>query len=70
MKGHYLVFMLLSVLILSSCAALEKNRTRSAYCNELNSKIIFSPSTTDTRKAAIQSAEEPRLQQAFDAHCE
>lgn len=56
--------------MLSACAPFKLGDNRAGICNELNSKIIFNGSTSNTRKAEIESAERPLQQRSYDKRCE
>ncbi|TAK74239.1 MAG: hypothetical protein EPO11_07225 [Gammaproteobacteria bacterium] len=55
--------------LLCACAPFHPSDDRAGVCNQLNSQIIFSGSTSSTRDAEIQSAEKPLLQRSYDRHC-
>jgi hypothetical protein len=57
-------------LLLSSCAPFSLNDHRAGVCNEMNSQLIFSGGTSNTRQAEIDGAEQPLLQHSFDRKCE
>ena len=67
MKHHLcgLLGILLAALVLSSCAPFKTSDRKANYCNELNSKIIFNAATSNTRRAEIESAEEPLQQRSY-----
>lgn len=69
-QWSYAVFCMLFILILSSCSSLHEGNTKRAACNLLKSKMIFSGSTSDARKAEIENAEEPLDQRTYDSNCE
>ncbi|HTM64272.1 MAG TPA: hypothetical protein VL360_07200 [Gammaproteobacteria bacterium] len=53
-------------LTLSACSPYRPGSGKAAYCNQLNSQIVFSGSTADTRKANLQAADEPMVVRTFD----
>lgn len=58
--------------ILCSCASWDSASShRAGVCNTLNSKLIFSGSTSNVRQAEMESAEEPLQQHTYDKnHCD
>lgn len=58
------------VLALTACAPFQSHDHRAAVCNELNSKIIFSGATSNTRDAEIQNAQRPLAQRSYDVNCQ
>lgn len=55
---------------LSACSWLDSNtETHTAACNKLKSDIVFNAATSNTRRAEIQSSEEPLIQKTYDANC-
>ena len=70
MKIPYYSIIFCSLLLsLSACAPFKFNDKRANVCNELNSKIIFSGGTQNTRNAEIANAETPMLQHSYDTKC-
>jgi len=67
MKPALLLFT--SILLLSACAPYKPTDRGAGVCNELNSQVIFSGNTSDTRKAEIENAESSLSQQNYDKHC-
>ncbi len=70
MKPIFSLLMISSVCALSACAPFKPANHEAGVCNELNSQIIFSGNTSDTRKAEIEDAELPLTQQNYDKHCQ
>ena len=56
--------------LLFSCAPFKLSDHRAGVCNELNSRMIFSGATSNTRNAEIQNAEQPLLQRSYDKKCQ
>jgi hypothetical protein len=56
-----------TILTLSSCAPFGFNDHRAGVCNQLNSQMIFSGGTSNTRDAEIQMAQQPLMQKTYDA---
>ena len=56
-----------TILTLSSCAPFGFNDRRAGVCNQLNSQMIFSGGTSNTRDAEIQRAQQPLMQKTYDA---
>lgn len=56
-------------LLLGACAPFHFNDHRAGVCNELNSRMIFSGNTSDTRKSEIENAQDPLLQRTYDKKC-
>jgi hypothetical protein len=54
------------VLTLTSCAPYRPASGKAAYCNQLNSQMIFSGSTADTRQANLDAASAPMVARTFD----
>ncbi len=61
------ICILTTSLILSACASMNPAAEKRAYCNTLKSKMVFSGSTSITRQANIEMADEPLEQRNFDA---
>lgn len=57
------------VSLLCACSPFKPNDERAGICNQLNSQIIFTGGTGDTRTAEIQRAEEPMVQRSYDNKC-
>jgi hypothetical protein len=58
---------LISVSIcLAACAPYRPASGKAAYCNQLNSQMIFGGSTSDTRLANIQEAEMPMVAHSYE----
>lgn len=57
------------ILLLSACAPYGINEKRAGVCNTLNSAMIFSGGTSNTRNADIERAQKPLMQQSYDADC-
>lgn len=55
---------------LTSCAPFKPNSTHAGACNELNSRMIFSGSTSNIQKAEIQDAQAGLEQRTYDRNCE
>lgn len=56
---------------LTACAPYRPASGKAAYCNQLNSQIIFTGSTSISRQADIQIAEEPMVARSFEkADCQ
>lgn len=51
---------------LSACAPYRPGDKHAAMCNQLNSQMIFSGSTNNTRQANIQAAERPNVAHTYD----
>lgn len=56
----------LLTLMLTACAPYHPTNPRAAVCNQLNSQMIFSGSTPNTRQAEMQAAEAPMVQRNYD----
>lgn len=54
------------VTILTACASMKPSASKSAYCNTLKSKVVFSGATGITRDANIQAAEMPLEEHNYD----
>ena len=54
---------------LCSCAPYKFGDHHAGECNELNSQIIFSGSTSNVRTAEIQHSEEPLMRHSYDKKC-
>ncbi|EKD70075.1 MAG: hypothetical protein ACD_46C00650G0003 [uncultured bacterium] len=65
-----IILLLLCLCTLAACAPFRPNDQKAGLCNQLNSKMIFSGSTSDTRQSEIQQAEEPLVQSDYDKHCD
>lgn len=53
--------------LLVACASWNSpSTTKKSICNQLKSDLVFSGSTSDTRQADIQMAEQPMYQRNFD----
>jgi|GEM_PF-2380793 hypothetical protein len=61
---------LASLFILAACAPFSPDSSHAGMCNELNSQIIFSGSTSNIRNAEMDAAEEPMLQRSYDTKCD
>lgn len=59
---------ILLILTLSACAPYRPASGKAAYCNQLNSQMIFGGSTGNTRQAEIQNAEAPMVAHTFENH--
>ena len=57
---------ILVTLTLTACAPYRPASGKAAYCNQLNSQMIFSGSTADTRQANLDAASEPMVARTFD----
>jgi len=57
-------------LSLSACAPFSPNSSHAGMCNELNSRMIFSGSTSNIREAELQDVDEPLVQRNYDRSCE
>jgi len=68
-KSAFPVFCL-SCFFLCACAPFKLNDHRAGECNEINSRMIFSGATSNTRNAEIQNAEQPLLQRSYDKKCQ
>ena len=55
--------------VLCACAPFKADDHRASVCNELNSQLIFNGSTSDLRKANIESAQAPLMQRQNDKNC-
>jgi len=53
---------------LSACAPYRPSDQHAGLCNQINSRMIFSGATSNTRTADIERAEQPLLQQSYDAN--
>jgi hypothetical protein len=60
----------LSITTLTACAPFRPSDHRAAYCNELNSKIIFNGNTSNDRNQEIEHAQEPLMIHNYDKHCQ
>lgn len=69
MTRRLLISLLLTTL-LSSCTLLSENNSRTPVCKELNSRIVFSGATSNSRQAQIQNAQEGQLIRGYDAQCD
>ncbi len=58
--------LLFTTLTLSACAPYRPGSQHAAMCNQLNSQMIFSASTSNTRQANIQAAERPNIAHTYD----
>lgn len=56
----------LLAICLTACAPYRPASGKAAYCNQLNSQMIFGGSTSDTRQANIQEAEMPMVAHTFE----
>lgn len=68
--NHIRLPALLSILflvLLTSCSPYPPGRGKYAYCNELNSELVFGGNTSNTREAEIQQAALPLVQKNYDA---
>lgn len=73
MDKHLLapLFLILSITTISACAPMNKNDERTAICNELSSKMMFSSGTSNARKAEIQDSEDLLRQRQYEKyHCD
>lgn len=57
------------IITLSACAPHSPDSTHNGMCNELNSRMIFSGSTSSIRNSEIQESELPLEQQNYDRKC-
>lgn len=57
---------ILATLTLTACAPYRPASGKAAYCNQLNSQMIFSGSTADTRQANLDAASAPMVARTFD----
>jgi len=64
-----LTLLCLSILATSACAPFRPDNEHAGICNQMNSKMIFSGGTSNTRNADIERAEQPLLQQSYDSDC-
>lgn len=55
---------------LTACAPYRPDSARAGACNELNSRMIFSGSTSNIQKAEIQEASLPLEQRTYDRNCD
>lgn len=55
-------------LTLTACAPFGFNDQRAGLCNQLNSQMIFSGGTSNTRNAEIERAQQPLIQKTYDAN--
>jgi len=60
------LMLLLIVTSLSACAPFSTRDQRAGVCNELNSQLIFSGSTSNVRRQSIENAAQPKIQQSYD----
>jgi hypothetical protein len=68
MNTQRLSIISLLMLTLSACAPFSPNDRHAGICNQLNSKMIFSGGTSNGPAADIQRAEQPLIQQSYDAN--
>jgi len=61
-----LASLLCASLTLTACAPYAPDTKQAGICNQLNSEMVFSGSTSDTRQANIQNATEPSVQRTYD----
>lgn len=62
-----LTCIILMTLTLTACAPYRPASGKAAYCNQLNSQLIFNNgSTADTRKANLQVADQPMVARTFE----
>lgn len=57
-------------LFLAGCAPYKPNNTKAGMCNELNSRMIFSGSTSNIQNAEIQDASDGLVQRTYDKRCD
>jgi hypothetical protein len=55
--------------LLGACSTLNPHHINTPYCNELNSRIVLNATTTNTRRADMQRAEQPLQQNNYDRNC-
>jgi hypothetical protein len=60
----------LLTLAMTACAPYRPASGKAATCNQLNSQVIFTGSTSNGRQADIQRSEEPLAIRNYDKHCE
>jgi hypothetical protein len=68
MKSSLLLW--ISLVMLCACAPFKFGDKRAGLCNQLNSDMIFRGSTSITRTAEIQHAEQPLTQHEYDRKCQ
>lgn len=61
-----LICLSLITLTLTSCAPYRPASGKAAYCNQLNSQMIFGGNIHDTRNLNQQSADAPLVARTFD----
>lgn len=61
-----IISILLLTASLNACAPYRPGSPKSGVCNQLNSQIIFTGSTGNTRQAEIQTAEEPMVARTYE----
>lgn len=63
-----LASLLLISLTLTACAPYRPDTRHAGICNQLNSEMVFSGSTSNTRKANIQNANEASVARSYEEH--
>lgn len=61
-----IISMIILVTSLSACAPYPPDSPKAGICNQLNSQMIFSGSTGNTRQAEIQTAEQPMVARTYE----
>jgi hypothetical protein len=64
------ILVFLFTLLLSACSPFSPSSNRAGMCNELNSRMIFSGSTANVRKAEMQETDEPLVSHSYDTKCD
>lgn len=63
-----LIILSLITLTLTSCAPYRPASGKAAYCNQLNSQMVFEGSTASTYQENKQIAEGPMVARTFENH--
>lgn len=70
MDDSRLITLLAFTIFITACAPFNMSDKRAGVCNQLNSKMVFSGGTSNTRQAELQRAEEPLVQRSYDKTCD
>ena len=65
-RSGFVFSMIACSILLTSCAPFKPTDHRAAICNELNSKMVFNGSTSNTRESEIQNSEQQLLWRSYE----